>query len=41
MAVAQARLVQPIDQVADALRHRAHEQNGVGRRELFLQFHPF
>ena len=39
VAVAQASLVQQVDEIARPLRHRAEEQDDVRRRHLLLEFH--
>src|SRR5438874_5108743 len=39
VAVAKAGLVEPVHEVAGPLRHRAHQQDHVPARHLFLEFH--
>ena len=39
VAVTQPRLIQPVDEVAGPLGHRAHQQHHVRRGHLFFEFH--
>ena len=39
VAIAQAGLVQPVDEVARPLRHRAEKEHDVRRGHLLFEFH--